>query len=160
MGWRCAIGATLLALATGCGGDRGPALVSVHGRVTLDGKALGLKSVRFVPEQGTPGAGGEGTTQEDGTYSLFAVRPGALKAEQGVPPGSYAVVVTEPAIPISTPQPKETPGEPAPAVAPADLISRKRSLIPPAYFAAETTKLRVQVPKSGGSIDLKLSSRP
>lgn len=148
----------LLILVAGCRGDRGPALVPVQGRVTLDGKPLALKSVRFIPEQGTPGAGGEATTKEDGTYALYVVRPGSLKPEYGILPGSYVVVVTEPTIPIGTPKVKESPDQPA--ITPADAAALQRSPIPRVYTQPETTSLRATIRPNEGAVDLALTSRP
>ena len=123
-----------------------------------EGKALGLKCVRFIPEPGTPGTGTEANTREDGTFSLLAIRPGALKAEEGAIPGSYLVTVTEPAVPLAAARPQMPPGIPEPAITPADLASLKGSLIPPGYTSPETTQLRAEVPRGGATIDLTLTS--
>lgn len=154
----------ILLLATGgCRKDDGPPLVRVYGRVTLDGQPLGLKTLRFIPEPGTIGSGGGATTAQDGSYALIAVRPGATADVPGIPPGSYRVVVSEPMFPIQQPPPQAPDGFPAPAVGPLDPDdpqTRAPSAIPPMYTAAETTKLRCEVPRTGGEIHLELSSRP
>lgn len=152
--------AILLTMLSGCGDKSGPPLVAVHGRVTLDGKPLGSKSVRFVPDQGTPGQGAGCVTQEDGTYTLLAVRPGVTKDTGGITPGSYLVVVTEPLLPAGAKPVAERPGEPAPAIAPSDPGRSRKSVIPPQYASPETTKLRVEIPPQGGVVDLALRSGP
>jgi hypothetical protein len=149
--------AGLMLLAAGCG-DSGPALVAVSGKVTLDKQPLAHKTIRFVPEEGTPGDGAGATTGADGGYSLIAVRPGTMKDVKGVPPGKYRVVVTEPILPIETPQPAGA--ESAPAADGPDRKRPRRSKVPRAYTTAETTPLKVEVPKGGGPLDLPLTSPP
>jgi hypothetical protein len=64
------LGLLVLCLAVGCGGPAGePA--SVSGSVTYAGQPLAEGSIRFFPEEGTPGAGGAGKIV-DGTYSIEA----------------------------------------------------------------------------------------
>jgi hypothetical protein len=154
-----ALFAVVTAALAGCA-DSGPALVPVHGKVTLDGKALAFKSVRFIPEPGTPGAGAGANTTGDGSYTLIAVRPGATRDVMGVPAGAYRVVVTEPMFPIEARPPEGPDGQPAPAVGPADAWPGKKPAIPSRYSDPETTPLRVEVPRQGGALDLPLTSRP
>lgn len=149
----------ILLPAAGCG-DGGPVLVPVQGRVTLDGEPLWFKSVRFIPEPGTPGVGAGANTAADGSYTLLAVRPGATRDVYGVPPGKYRVVVAEPLIPIEALPPESPDGTPAPAVGPLDPGPRKRPVIPARYSNPETTELRIEVPPGGGVIDLPLTSNP
>lgn len=159
MRWcRSALAVLAVTAATGCG-DGGPPLVPVSGRVTLDGKPLAFKSVRFIPQPGTPGTGAGANTAANGTYTLIAVRPGATRDVKGVPPGAYRVVVTEPMFPIAAPK-EEPDGPPAPAIGLPESNPRKRPVIPSHYTNPETTKLRVEVPREGGVVDLPLSSRP
>lgn len=146
------------AMAAGCG-DNGPTLVTVSGRLTLDGVPLPFKNVRFIPEPGTPGAGAGANTTEDGSYTLLAVRPGAVKDVQGVPPGSYRVVVSEPIFPIDAPKPESPDGTPAPAIGPPVPSRPRRLAIPSPYTKAETTPLLVEVPPEGGVLNLPLSSQ-
>lgn len=162
MSARQAILFAFVTVLAGCGGQDGVPLVTVEGQVTLDGKPLGLMSVRFLPEVGTPGAGAEAVTEEDGSYSLTCVRPGALKAERGITPGSYRVVVTEPPVAPAAPPPEEQTETrwPAPAVAPAAPKRQKQSVIPLQYANPQTTSLLIAVPPEGGKIDLALRSRP
>lgn len=140
-------------LAVGCG-DGGIPLVPVHGTVTLAGKPLAGKTVKFVPEAGTPGQGGGGNTDKDGKYTALAVRPGATRDKPGLPAGSYRVVVTEPMFPIDLPVQSANDTEPAPAIGlpPAT----KKPTIPAIYGNPETTPLRVEVSREKGEINLQL----
>jgi hypothetical protein len=150
--------AVALTLFTGCGS--GIKLVPVAGTVTIDGRPLAYKTLMFMPEPGTPGHGGGANTGSDGTYSLIASIPGGTTDERGVPPGRYRVIVFEPAIPITQALETQTEegGEPAPAIGPD--FARRKTEIPAAYGAAETTPLLLEVPVSGGVFDVKLSSKP
>lgn len=142
--------ASILLLATGCGRSGRPALVPFGGRLTLDGKPLGGKAVKLIPENGA--ADVEVTTSfhtatsaEDGSYAVRTFWPGALNAKPGVMPGRYVVIVTEP----------EAAGGPPPGSQPP-----QKSTIPAPYKQSRTTKLRVEVPPKGGTVDLELVSRP
>ncbi len=147
--------ALLGGLAGGCSSD-GPPLAPVHGRVTLDGKPLAGKTVKFVPEPGTPGQGAGATTDADGNYTLLAARPGATRDTPGAPPGAYRVVVVEPMFPIDLPVQNAADATPAPAVGPP--APKKKQEIPAAYTTPEATPLRANVPTGGGAIDLALES--
>lgn len=150
------LAALLAALAAGCSDD-GPRLEPVRGRVTLDGKPLAGKTVKFVPDAGTPGQGAGATTNAEGEYTLLAARPGATRDTPGAPAGAYRVVVVEPIFPVDLPVQNSDDPTPAPAIgipAPA----RKKQEIPAVYASPETTPLRVEVPRGGGAIDLALES--
>lgn len=144
-----------LVCAAGCGS--GLRLVPVKGTVTLDGRPLARKTLMFVPDGETPGHGGGANTQADGTYALIASVPGGTKDELGVCPGRYRVIVFEPAIPITQTLEPQQGDEPAPAIG-IDFSSRKTD-IPAAYSAAETTPLLLEVPETGGVLDVKLASK-
>ena len=154
---RSAVAVVLLSFV-GCG-DNGPALVPVSGKVTLDGKPLALKNVRFVPEPGTPGQGAGANTDAEGRYTLLSVRPGATRDTPGTPPGAYKVVVAEPMFPIETKMPEQTGDAPAPAIGLPDPRKRAKPVIPAAYTSPEATPLKVTVPSNGGVIDLELKSK-
>jgi len=131
--------------------------------VTLDGKPLAYKNIRFLPEPGTPGVGAGANTDANGTYTLLAVRPGAVQDTPGVPPGAYKVLVANPIFPIDEPIPEATETEPGTAPAPAIGLPTSRSkkkqvLIPARYTKQETTPLLVEVPADGGPINLALTS--
>jgi len=81
------------ALATaGCGGN---GLVTVTGKVTLDGQPLSDATVIFVPVEGankttTPG----GRTDESGVFYLMTREP-----NDGAMPGEYNVTITKKELP-------------------------------------------------------------
>jgi hypothetical protein len=150
--WGCLVAVCLF---TGC--DSGLKLVPVSGIVTLDDRPLPFKSMMFLPEEGTPGHGGGGSTRKDGTYSLIASIPGETTDRSGVTPGRYRVIVFEPVIPITEElavQPAEG-SELTPAIAP-DFRPRKRA-IPAVYTTQESTPLVFDVPESGAVIEVKLN---
>ena len=153
----CALVAVLFGgLAGGCSSD-GPPLAPVRGRVTLDGKPLAGKTVKFVPEPGTPGQGAGATTDADGNYTLLAARPGATRDTPGAPPGAYRVVVVEPMFPIDLPVQSAADATPAPAVGPP-APAKKKQEIPAVYTTPDATPLRTEVTTGGGAIDLALES--
>jgi hypothetical protein len=127
----------------------------------LDGKPLAYKCVLFMPEEGTAGNGAGGYTNGEGSYSLIAVIFGATKDYDGCPPGRYRVVVSEPTIPITEADfgpwgDADEGDEPAVAIGPA---SRPVSRAVPAIYTSErTTTLLLEVPESGGVVDVKLTS--
>ncbi len=151
--------ALLLLAAAGCG-PSGPPLAAVSGRVTLDGKPLAFKTVRFVPEAGVPGQGAGATTAADGGFALIAVRPGAVTDTPGTPPGAYRVVVTEPMFPIDAP-PAADGDAPAPAIGAPGTGPRKRPAVavPARYANPDSTPLRATVAEGGSTVDLELTTR-
>ena len=123
-----------LALA-GCGQQR---LVPVEGIVTLDGQTLGYQNLRFVPEPGTPGGGAAAETDADGKYSLITIVPESdSMLRTGVPPGRYRVTVYE------------VPRWPA---------VRRRRTIPAVYTSETSTPIVLEVPQSGGVLNIDLTS--
>ena len=80
--------AMLCMVCIGCGGDTGPELSFVSGKVTLDGKPLAKVSLQFTPEQET-GSPSYGATNADGEYELLfsTNRSGAM-------PGKHRVEIT------------------------------------------------------------------
>ena len=124
--------------------------------MTLDGKPLANKALMFLPIDGTQGRGARGWSDAEGAYTLDAVVPGAINEYQGVPPGRYRVTVSEPLLPIG--------GSHGAEDGPMGTYSRKPSAIkqkiPAVYSSAERTPLKVDVPESGGKIDLDLKSNP
>lgn len=145
---------------TGCGGDSGPALVPVHGQVTLDGKPLAGKTLKFVPDGTTPGQGAGGTTDANGKYSLIAARPGAITDMVGAPAGAYRVVVVEPLFPMDLPVQSATASEATVAIGLPSEPKKTGQAVPSVYSTPETTTLKVQVPNEGGQLDLALTSKP
>ena len=149
--------AALLGLVPAGCSDDGPPLAPVSGRVTLDGKPLAGKTVKFIPDPGTPGQGAGATTDAEGNYALLAARPGATRDTPGTPPGSYRVVVVEPMFPVDLPVQNADDTTPTPAIGLPGPAKRKLE-IPAIYTSPETTLLRVEVAKGGGAIHLALES--
>ncbi len=147
------------AIAAGCSSD-GPPLAPVHGRVTLDDKPLAGKTLKFIPDAGTPGQGAGATTNAEGQYTLLASRPGATRDMPGAPPGAYRVVVTEPIFPGDLPVQSADEAEPVAAIGIPQPTRRKKQEIPAVYGNPDTTPLRVEVPEGGGAVNLALQSSP
>ena len=124
------------------------------------GVVHGVSALWFVWNE-APGTGAAANTKEDGSYTLLAIRSGATRDLHGAPAGAYRVTISEPTIPIqaSLPAEKGPDGGPPAAIGPPS-PSRKRSAIPARYTNLETTPLRVEVPAEGGTLDLKVASRP
>lgn len=149
-----------LGLLVGCG-PSSPKLVPVTGTVSLDGEPLAFKSLLFLPEGETAGNGAGGFTNGEGNYALTAVIFGATKDYDGCPPGRYRVVVSEPTIPITAADfgpldEEEEGGEPAVAVGPTSEPSVKD--VPAVYTSEQTTTLVLEVPASGGVLDVELTT--
>lgn len=147
-------------LSAGCG-PPGPKLVPVSGTLSLDGEPLAFKSILFLPEGDTTGNGAGGYTDGQGSYALIAVIFGATRDYAGCPPGRYRVVVSEPSIPITAadfdlPQGEDLGREPAAAIGPVNSPAARG--VPAVYTAAQTTTLLLEVPESGGVVDLELTS--
>lgn len=143
----------------GCG-PGGPNYVPVKGVVTIDGKPLGLKTVFFAPEPGTPGMGAGASTDENGAFELLAVAAGSTEDIYGALPGDYVVTVTEPIFPLGeemavqglSDAPEAAMGLPQP-------VKAGSQTIPSVYTSPESTPLKIQIPEGGGDIKLELVSR-
>ena len=83
--WPALVAAALAIAAGGCGSGK-PALGTVRGRVTTEGKAVPYGTVLFENLQ--EGVGQTAPVREDGTYEVKS-HEGA-----GLPPGRYRVAVT------------------------------------------------------------------
>ena len=66
-------------------------MVPASGRVTLEGKPLGLGRILFDPVAGEAGASAIADIAEDGSFELFTTKPG-----DGVVPGTYYPTVMDP----------------------------------------------------------------
>jgi hypothetical protein len=77
-------------LLCGCGGGESYELVTVSGRVTLDGEPLANVRVGFQPASGKadPGPGSAGVTEADGRYTLRVV---SASNKKGAVPGKHIV---------------------------------------------------------------------
>lgn len=96
-------GTVLLAvLLGGCGrsGEQPPNLVSVTGKVTLNGEPLAGASISFVPRDQTKGTGGFGATLPDGSYEILH-----RSSKKGIEPGAYTVLFSKFAMPDGSPIP-------------------------------------------------------
>ncbi len=147
-------------LLLGCG-PGGPRLVPVSGTLSLDGQPLAYKSLLFIPEGETGGNGAGGYTDGTGNYELIAVVFGSTKDHRGCPPGRYRVVVSEPTIPIRAEDFEASDAgpegdDPVAAVGPVGV--RTGQMVPAIYSTEATTTLLVDVPDSGGQIDVALTS--
>jgi hypothetical protein len=129
-----------LLLAAGC--SKGPGLVPVSGRVTLDGKPVKEVIVNFTPIGDTKGTGSLAATDPDGRFTLADAR-----GKAGTYVGEYKVYFY-PALPASA---KE--GDPA------DVVGAVRGrTLPGIYFDLNQTPLRATVPEGGGTIEVILTS--
>lgn len=149
-----------VSLLTGCG-PSGPKLVPVEGIVTLDGEPLAFKSLLFLPADGTDGNGAGGFTDGQGKFSLIGVVFGATSDFRGCPPGRYRVVVSESTIPLSeadfqSSRRNANGREPEAAIGP--MKPATKSEIPSRYTSAQSTPLVLEVPESGGTLNIELTS--
>src|SRR5438552_10401366 len=85
----------LMALASGCGGNKGPVLYSVTGSVRINGEPAKDVNVMFTPfapiEGVTSPLSPAAVTGDDGTFRLMSFKPG-----DGAPAGEYQVTVVYP----------------------------------------------------------------
>ena len=146
--WIC--GALGTALLVGCGDSR-PELTLVEGVLTLNGKPLANKSLMLTPIGNTTGHGAGGWSDAEGNYTLIAVVPGGTRGYSGVPPGHYRVTVYGPA------PSGNASGEGVETIV-ADFSVRKSGI--PAVYSTDQSPLVVEVPESGGKIDIELRSNP
>lgn len=146
-------------LVVGCG-PAGPKLVSVKGKVMLDGKPLAGKTLLFVPDAATGGMGAGGTTKADGSYELIAVVPGSVKDHLGCPKGTYKVTVNEPMFPIEMDIPVQGQSDQADVAVGLPAANEKKTgpAIPSVYTSEATTTLTATVPEAGGEVNLELKS--
>jgi hypothetical protein len=130
----------------GCGTPQeGPPAVVVTGTVALDGKPLPRAFVRFVPTGATRGLGASGRADFDGRYTLKGPR-----GSEGVPAGTYKVVVSK----LVLPDGKDFPDNSE--VSPMNAGAQEK--LPPHYADAQRTILTATVPAEGGTIDFPLKS--
>jgi hypothetical protein len=97
---RVATAAAVAGLLVGCG-ESGPALVPVHGTVTLNGKPLEGALVSFQPDASMEDAiPAEDVTGPNGNYKALT------KGRSGVMPGKYKVVVSKSLIEMAKVRPE------------------------------------------------------
>lgn len=131
-----------LASLAGCGGEPGPAVVPVFGKVMVDGRPAAKARLSFQPigprDPSAPPT--IAITEDDGSF-----RPTTILSHDGAPPGEYAVSVTWPAI-------KEDHGE---EVEGADRLRGR-------YASPGGSGLKAVVEEGGGALppfELKSSRR-
>jgi len=85
----------LVALASGCGGNKGPRLYPVKGSVRINGEPAKDVNVVFtpvaLPADGDTPLSPSAVTGEDGGFRLMSFKPG-----DGAPAGDYRVTVIYP----------------------------------------------------------------
>ncbi|MCA9184927.1 MAG: hypothetical protein R3E01_23400 [Pirellulaceae bacterium] len=83
---------TIIGTTIGCG--RGPNVVPVSGRITMDGQPLADAAITTQPMAGensnSPGPGSFGKTDADGHYELELVKP----AKKGAIVGTHRVIIS------------------------------------------------------------------
>ena len=86
---------TLVALASGCGGQKGPRLYPVKGSVRINGEPARDVNVVFtpvtLPADGATPLSPSAVTGDDGSFRLMSFKPG-----DGAPAGDYQVTVIYP----------------------------------------------------------------
>ena len=137
----------------GCGQNE-PKLVVVEGMLWLNGNPLPNKSVFFTPLNGTKGGGAGGSSDGSGAFELKAVIPGALRDYDGIAPGEYRVTVFEPFLLGET----STSSDPGAALTPSTSPSVNQPDAIPSIYSTDSSPLIVQIPETGGTIKLELSS--
>jgi len=158
-----------LAMVTlsGCG-DSGPELVPITGKVSLDGEPVAFKSLTLSPIEGTAGHGASGFTDGEGSFTLLAVVPGAIRDFHGCPPGRYRVVITEPLIPMTDEDFQDVAAgvvpddnEPAVAISIPEPRARGKKVgsIPSVYSSRSSSPLIIDVATGDEAISLELDSK-
>ena len=83
----------LMSFLVGCGGESGPPLGAVTGKVTLYGKPYPKALITFAPDGGGPAA--TSTTDENGDYELWSM------GKKGAAVGNHLVTVVTIVEPVS-----------------------------------------------------------
>lgn len=136
------LGGMILGL-TACGGD-GLRRVTIQGKVVAkDGAPVNNATVSFVPQAGTKGEGGIGTTNAEGAFTVTGSRKGA----SGIVPGKYKVAVSRFINRDGSPVDLETFKE-------ADNPHAYESV--PAPYSGLDSPLEVTVPESGGALTIEI----
>jgi hypothetical protein len=92
----CGLALSACTLLTGCG-DGG--LVSVEGKVTVDGKAVSKGNVRFVPDKTKGNSATAEPTSDIGSDGAYQLR---TQGKSGAAPGWYKVSIVSQETPDST----------------------------------------------------------
>lgn len=127
------VGMMCLVCAMGCGrAPTGPVLISVEGKLVIDGQPAGAGiSVSFVPDRdkGTKGPQSSGVTSADGKFILLG-----LENKNGAVVGHHKVVVK---CPFNVMQGSAGDGSTPSATSQCEIA--------PSYGAAETTPVTIEV---------------
>lgn len=137
-----------LVMGTGCssGTAKTPKLVTVTGKILLDGAPLQGANVIFIPKDNTKGTGGSGVTDAEGKYEA---RHPSNKA--GIEPGTYSVLFSKLAMPDGSPIPE---GKNAADVGATESLPQQLSNPHPEYITNVVT-----VTETGGAFDFTLASK-
>ncbi len=143
----------LLAISSGCGGDGGPPLGTVTGKVTLFGQPYPNAIVSFTPDGGGPAA--TATTDQNGDYVLWSAD------KKGAAIGKHKVSVTTIKEPVKTSSLSEvhsddprSAAEIAAGGADAYKVKPEKEKIPAKYNT--NTELSKEVKSGSNKIDLDL----
>ena len=94
-GGRLLAAGALVALACGCGGQKGPRLYAVTGSLRINGEPAKDVNVMFTPvaplEGVTAPLSPTAVTGKDGTFRLMSFKPG-----DGAPAGDYLITIVYP----------------------------------------------------------------
>lgn len=131
-------------LAAGCDGGSRPSLVSVSGKVTLDGQPAEGVGLSFLPDSAnrhpTPG---NAKTDAQGAYQA------TFEGANGLAPGKYRVLAI-----------KRVPSAKGIDPAIAELGGQMKDMLPARYGSVIDTDLKIEVPDAGtSSADLSLSAK-
>ncbi len=123
--------------------------VKVAGTLTLDGKPLDIVAIRFRPTTKDTWHGASGISDSEGKYELFT-DIGNGKTRPGVIPGTYIVSISRmvkadgSVVSLSATEPP--------------MMSGARDSIPIKY-STENGQIKMTIPPSGGTFDIKLTSK-
>jgi len=136
---RCLCAVLLAVGLSGCGDST--EMVPVSGTVTTEEGPLPGAAVTFYPTGDTGSVLGNGTTGQDGKYTITPSR-----GKNGLQPGEYIVIVSRRLRPDGSP--------PDPKVPPME--SDARETLPNNYTSRESTPLRAKVSKESPTHDFAL----
>ncbi|MCG6156573.1 carboxypeptidase-like regulatory domain-containing protein [Rubinisphaera margarita] len=132
-------------------------LVSVTGKVTVNGAPLPGALITFVPAGGQSGETATSVTDEAGQYQLITARPGGVDAQAtGALPGTYKVTISRLTMPDGAAVPPGTTDADAMA------LGAKESL-PSQLSDYEKTQQQVEVEATPGfthDFELKVKDFP
>lgn len=143
---RCVYSTAALAalLAAGCGGESRPSLVTVSGKVLVDGEPTEGVKLSFLPDAANPHPT-PGTAKTD-AQGVFQAQ---YEGQNGLSSGKYRVLAI-----------KRVPSAKGADPALAELSGQMKDLLPARYGSVADTELKIEVPAGGtSSADLSLSAK-